>query len=77
MKEKKFWNAVVIAILGGWFGLQHFYLRQTVLGVLGILFFWTGIPALVAFVEALVWLFDGNEEFNKKYNREIPYCVSD
>lgn len=69
MRNVTFINAVLIAILGGWCGIQHFYVKQTVLGVLGILFFWTGIPALVAFIQALVWLFEGKEEFEKKFNK--------
>lgn len=73
MREIKFWNAIVIAIIGGWLGLQHLYVRQTVLGVLGILFFWTGIPALVAFIQALTWLFDGKDEFNKKYSASLSF----
>ena len=71
MRETKFYNAVLIAILGGWCGIQHFYVNQTVFGVLGILFFWTGIPAVVALVQALVWLFEGKEEFEKKYNKQV------
>lgn len=69
MNGIKFWNAVFIAIIGGWLGIQHFYVKQTVLGVLGILFFWTGIPALVALIQCLVWLFNGKEEFEKKFNK--------
>jgi TM2 domain-containing membrane protein YozV len=33
-----------------------------------VLFWWTCIPAVVAFIEALVWLFKGEDEFNKKFN---------
>ena len=32
-----------------------------------VLFFWTGIPAIVAFIEAVVWLFRGEDEFNKEF----------
>ena len=69
MRETNFYNAVLIAILGGWCGIQHFYVNQKVLGVLGILFFWTGIPALVALIQTLVWLFHGKDEFDKTYNK--------
>lgn len=65
---KKFWNFIVIAILGGVIGLQEFYMERYVLGTLGVLFCWTGIPALVAFIEAIVWLFKGEEEFNNKFS---------
>ena len=65
---KDFWCFIVIAVLGGAFGLQEFYLKHYVLGILGVLFMWTCIPAIVALVEVFVWLFRGKEEFNKKYN---------
>lgn len=68
---KKFWNFIVIAILGGVLGLQEFYMGRYVLGTLGVLFCWTCIPALVAFIEAIVWLFKGEEEFNNKFGEHI------
>lgn len=67
--RKDFWIAIIIALLVGWIGIQHFYVRQTVWGVLGILFCWTGIPYIVAFIQILIWLFNGKEEFNKKFNK--------
>ena len=65
---KKFWNFVAIAVLGGVFGLQEFYMNRIALGILAVLFWWTCIPAVVAFIEAIVWLFRGEEEFNKRFN---------
>lgn len=64
---RNYWCFILIALLGGVIGLQEFYLKRTVLGVLGVLFFWTGIPTIVAFIEALVWLFRGETEFKKVY----------
>ena len=64
---KKFWNFIVLALLGGVIGLQEFYMNRIALGVLAILFCWTGIPALVAFIELIVWLFRGEVEFNRKF----------
>lgn len=64
---KKFWNFIVLALLGGFIGLQEFYMNRIVLGVLAILFCWTGIPALVAIIELIVWLFRGESEFNRKF----------
>ena len=65
---KKFWNFIVLALVGGAIGLQEFYLEKWVLGVLAVVFCWTGIPAIVAAVEAFVWLFRGEDEFNTKYS---------
>lgn len=67
-KRQRYWNFVVLAIIGGFFGLQEFYMERWVLGVLAVLFCWTCIPALVAFIEAIVWLFKGEDEFIYKLN---------
>jgi len=42
---------VLLALFFGSFGAHHFYLRRTGLGVLYLLFFWSGIPALLGFIE--------------------------
>ena len=65
---KKFWNFIAIAVLGGVFGLQEFYLDRIGLGVAAVLFWWTCIPAVIACIEAIVWLFKGEDEFNRRYN---------
>jgi len=43
---------VLLAVFLGNFGLHHFYLRRTGLGVLYLLFSWTGIPAILGLIEA-------------------------
>ncbi|HEY0162178.1 MAG TPA: NINE protein [Edaphobacter sp.] len=43
---------VLLAIFLGSFGLHHFYLRRNGLGILYLLFSWTGIPAILGFIEA-------------------------
>ncbi|QNI38724.1 NINE protein [Edaphobacter sp. 4G125] len=43
---------VLLAIFLGSFGLHHFYLRRNGIGVLYLLFSWTGIPAILGFIEA-------------------------
>jgi len=45
---------VLLALFLGTFGLHHFYLRRNGLGVLYLLFSWTGIPAILGFVEAFL-----------------------
>jgi TM2 domain-containing membrane protein YozV len=42
---------ILLALFLGTFGVHHFYLRRTGLGVLYCVFFWTGIPALLGFIE--------------------------
>lgn len=42
---------VLLALFLGTFGAHHFYLRRPGLGVLYIVFCWTGIPTIVSLVE--------------------------
>ncbi|HEY9127585.1 MAG TPA: NINE protein [Acidobacteriaceae bacterium] len=42
---------VLLALFLGTFGIHHFYLRRTGLGILYCCLFWTGIPALLGFLE--------------------------
>ena len=42
---------ILLALFLGSFGLHHFYLRRTGLGILYCCFFWSGIPGLVGFLE--------------------------
>ena len=44
--------AVWLALLLGGVGAHKFYMGNTVLGIVYILFSWTLIPAIVSFVEA-------------------------
>ena len=43
---------VLLAVFLGSFGLHHFYLKQNGLGILYLIFFWTGIPGLIGLLEA-------------------------
>ncbi|MBS1800109.1 MAG: NINE protein [Acidobacteria bacterium] len=45
---------VLLALFLGTFGLHQFYLRRNGLGILYLLLFWTGIPAILGFVEAFL-----------------------
>jgi TM2 domain-containing membrane protein YozV len=42
---------ILLALFLGSFGLHHFYLRRTGLGILYCCFFWSGIPAIIGFFE--------------------------
>jgi len=42
---------VLLALFLGTFGAHQFYLRRPGLGILYIVFCWTGIPTIVSFVE--------------------------
>ena len=42
---------ILLALFLGTFGMHHFYLRRTGLGILYCCFCWTGIPAILGFIE--------------------------
>jgi TM2 domain-containing membrane protein YozV len=42
---------ILLALFLGTFGVHHFYLRRTGLGILYCFFFWSGIPAILGFIE--------------------------
>ena len=52
----------------GGLGAHKFYLGQGGMGVLYLLFFWTWIPAIAAFVEAIIYATKSDEEFDRLYN---------
>ena len=42
---------ILLALFLGCFGVHHFYLRRTGLGILYLCFFWTGITAILGLIE--------------------------
>jgi len=42
---------ILLALFLGTFGIHHFYLRRTGLGILYLCFFWTGITAILGLIE--------------------------
>ena len=61
-------RAVLLAALLGDFGIHHFYLGQRVQGLLYLLFFWTGIPGMLASLEACRYGFMSSAEWAERYN---------
>lgn len=66
MKSKT--TATVLCLFLGGFGIHRFYLGQTGLGILYLIFCWTFIPAFIAFIEFIGFLLMSEETFNQKYN---------
>lgn len=60
-------TAGILALLLGGIGAHKFYLDETGLGVLYLCFSWTLIPALVGFIEGLLYLTKTDEEFQRQY----------
>lgn len=61
-------TAALLALLLGGLGAHKFYLGNTFQGFLYLLFCWTFIPAVVAFLEVFVLLSMNEHEFNLRYN---------
>jgi len=60
--------AALLALFLGGIGIHKFYLGRGTQGVLYILFFWTFIPAIIAFFEGIIYLTKSEEAFNDLYN---------
>lgn len=60
--------ALILCILGGSFGLQHFYVGKIGAGIVSLLFCWTFIPALVSFFELIYWCALGEENWKFNYS---------
>lgn len=59
--------AAVLALFLGGIGIHKFYLGKTAQGILYLLFFWTFIPVIIAFIEAIIYLTMSDEDFAAKY----------
>jgi TM2 domain-containing membrane protein YozV len=62
---------VLLAIFLGGFGAHHFYLRRTGLGIVYAIFSVTGIPFLIAFIEA--FFMPGRV---RQYNAELSAYIA-
>lgn len=70
MAEKSNVVAGVLGICLGGIGIHKFYMGKIGMGILYVLFFWTGIPALIGFIEGIIYLAEGQEKFNKRVTNE-------
>lgn len=61
--------AILLALFLGGIGAHKFYLGKADQGILYLCFFWTGIPALIALVEAIIYLTMSDAEFEAKYSK--------
>lgn len=59
--------AALLAFFLGGIGVHKFYLGRIGQGILYLLFFWTLIPGLIAFVEFIIYLATSDEDFARKY----------
>lgn len=59
--------AGILALFLGGLGIHKFYLGKTGEGILMLLFSWTYIPSIIAFIEAIIILCSNDGDFQKKY----------
>lgn len=59
--------AGLLALFLGGFGIHKFYLGRKGWGVVYLLLCWTLIPAIVAFIEGIIYLVTPQDKFAAKY----------
>ena len=61
--------AALFALFLGGIGIHKFYLGQVGWEIAYLIFCWTFIPAIAAFIEAIPLLVIRNEKFNQKFGQ--------
>lgn len=67
MKDKVV--AALLAFFLGGFGAHRFYLGQTGMGFMYLIFCWTFIPLFISFIDFIAFLVTSKESFDAKYNK--------
>lgn len=60
--------AGILAIFLGGFGIHKFYLGQAGMGILYLLFCWSGITEVIGIIEGIIYLCMSDEDFAAKYH---------
>lgn len=63
--------AALLAIFLGGFGIHKFYLGKAGMGILYLVFCWTGIPAIIGFIEGIIYLCESDQSFAAKYGGRL------
>lgn len=67
-------NKIAAGLLGiflGAIGVHKFYMGKIGMGILYLCFCWTGIPAIVGFIEGIIYLCSNDENFQLKNHVRI------
>lgn len=70
-KTKSKIAAGILGIILGSIGVHKFYMGKIGLGIIYVLFFWTGIPAIIGLIEGIMYLVMSDEEFSRKYSVNV------
>lgn len=60
--------AALLAFFLGGVGVHKFYLGKAGQGILYLIFCWTFIPSVIAFIEFIMYLVMSQDDFDRKYN---------
>ena len=63
--------AIILALFLGFIGIHKFYLGKVALGVIYLVFFWTGIPGFIAWIEAILYLLKSDEDWAREYGGSV------
>lgn len=58
--------ATLLGIFLGGIGAHKFYMGKIGMGIVYLLFCWTGVPAIIGFIEGIVYLCSNDENFQLK-----------
>lgn len=67
---KNRYTAAVLAFFLGGLGVHKFYLGKWT-GIFYLIFCWTYVPSIIALIECILYLVNGEEDFNEKYNNVV------
>lgn len=59
-------TAALLAFFLGGLGAHKFYLGKPGIGVLYLIFCWTFIPSIIAFIEFIIYLSESDEKFAQR-----------
>lgn len=68
MSQKRLAAALFAFFLGG-LGIHKFFLGQIGMGILYLLFCWTGIPIIVGIIEGILYICMSDADFEAKYGK--------
>ncbi len=60
--------AVFLAIFLGGIGIHKFYLGKAGWGIIYFVFSWTFLPAIIGFIEGIIYLLMSDKEFEAQYS---------
>lgn len=63
--------AGLLAIFLGGIGVHKFYMGKVGMGILYLCFCWTGLPAVIGFIEGIMYLCSNDENFQLKHHVRI------